>query len=188
MAVLVLLVAVPSVTRAQSAQPLNFAPEKGAWPVRFLADDEWVLRGTSRPGAFIDAIGRSAVWMGTEQGILEAWVWPWKIFHQFNLAARTGEVGSEIDLSELARSVEVRPYGTQITYVHSRFQIRQTLFAHAVDPVLVMLLEVDTSTDITLWPPSSPISFRCGRPEWGGSTHISTRAPPVTCWVRAGGR
>jgi len=150
MAVLVLLVAVPSVTRAQSAQPLNFAPEKGAWPVRFLADDEWVLRGTSRPGAFIDAIGRSAVWMGTEQGILEAWVWPWKIFHQFNLAARTGEVGSEIDLSELARSVEVRPYGTQITYVHSRFQIRQTLFAHAVDPVLVMLLEVDTSTDITL--------------------------------------
>ncbi len=147
---LLMLAVAPSVTRAQTAQPLNFAPEKGAWPVGSLADDEWVLRGPARPGAFIDAIGPSAVWMGTEQGILEAWIWPWKIFHQFNLAARTGEVGSEIDLSELARTVEVRPFGVQITYVHSRFQIRQTLFAHTVDPVLVMLLEVDTSTDLTL--------------------------------------
>jgi len=148
--VLLILAVAPSVPRAQTAPPLNFAPERGAWPVSSLAEDEWVLRGPARPDAFIDAIGRSAVWMGTEQGTLEAWVWPWKIFHGFNLAARTGEVGSEIDLGGLARTVEVRPYGTQITYVHSRFQIRQTLLAHATDPVLVMLLEVDTSTDLTL--------------------------------------
>ncbi len=129
---------------------LNFAPESGAWPIRSLDQDDWVLRGPARPGAFIDAIGRSAVWMGTEQGTLEAWVWPWKIFHGFNLAVRTGEVGSEIDLTDLARTVEVRPYGVQITFVHSRFQIRQTLLAHAVDPTLVLLLEVDTSTDLTI--------------------------------------
>lgn len=129
---------------------LNFAPENGAWPIRSLDQDDWVLRGPARPGAFIDAIGRSAVWMGTEQGTLEAWVWPWKIFHGFNLAVRTGEVGSEIDMTDLARTVEVRPYGVQITCVHSRFQIRQTLLAHAVDPTLMMLLEVDTSTDLTI--------------------------------------
>ena len=57
--------------------------------------DELVIKGSARPGEYIDAIGRSAVWMGTEDGTLEAWVWPYKIFHAFNLAARTGEVGSE---------------------------------------------------------------------------------------------
>lgn len=111
--------------------------------------DELVLKGSARPGEYIDAIGRSAVWMGTEDGTLEAWVWPYKIFHAFNLAVRTGEVGSEIDLKGLARNVEIRPYSVQIDYVHSRFTIRQTLFADAIEPVLVMLLDVDTSIDLT---------------------------------------
>ncbi len=112
--------------------------------------DELVLKGNARPDGYIDAIGRSAVWMGTEDGILEAWVWPYKIFHAFNLAARTGEVGSEIDLKGLARNVEIRPYSVQTDFVHSRFTIRQTLFADATEPVLVMMLDVDTSTDLTL--------------------------------------
>ncbi len=119
-------------------------------PAGGAGGDEWVLRGTARPGVYIDAIGRSAVWMGTEQGTLEAWVWPYKIFHAFNLAARTGEVGSEIDLKSIARNVEVRPYSVQIDYVHSRFRIRQTLLADTAEPLLVMLLEVVTSTDLTL--------------------------------------
>ena len=63
--VLLILAVTSTVTRAQGTMPLNFAPEKGAWPVRSLAVDEWVLRGPARPDAFIDAIGRSAVWMGT---------------------------------------------------------------------------------------------------------------------------
>lgn len=129
---------------------LQFAPARGQTPAGVAGVDEWVLRGPARAGAYIDAVGPAALWMGTEQGTLEAWVWPYKIFRTFNLAARTGEIGSEIDLSGLARAVEVRPYGVQIDYVHSRFRIRQTLLAHAVEPLLAMLLEVDTSTDLTL--------------------------------------
>lgn len=130
--------------------PLNFAPDPGHSPVGILEAGEWVLNGPVRPDGYIDAVGRSAVWIGTEEGTLEAWIWPFKIFHAFNLSARTGEVGNETDLTGIARTVEVRPYGVQITFVHSRFTIRQTLLAHATEPVLVMLLEVDTSTDLTL--------------------------------------
>ncbi len=111
---------------------------------------QWRLEGPARPGAYIDAIGRSAAWLGEEQGRLEAWVWPWKLFHDFNLAVRTGEVGGEIDLGPFARTVVVHPWGVEITFVHSRFSVRQTLFAQATDPVLVARLDVDTSVDLTL--------------------------------------
>ena len=129
---------------------VNFAPRQGEGPVARLDPSDWAIRGPAREGVYLDAVGLKAAWMGTEQGELEAWVWPWKIMHHFDLLARFDEVGSEIALSSLARAVEVRPYGAQITYVHSRFTIRQTLFAEAADPVLVMLLEVDTSSDLTL--------------------------------------
>jgi glycogen debranching enzyme len=110
----------------------------------------WTITGPARPGAYIDAIGRSAAWLGEEQGRLEAWIWPWKLGHDFNLSVRTGEVGGEIDLGPLARTVAVHPWGVEITYVDSRFSVRQTLFAHAIEPVLVMRLDVDTSLDLTL--------------------------------------
>ncbi len=136
---------------AQEPMPVvAFAPAPGQSPVSDLGAGEWVIRGPARAGAYIDAIGRSAAWMGTEQGVLEAWIWPWKIFHGFRLAVRTGEVGGEVDLVPLARNVEVRPYGVQISYVHSRFLVRQTLIAHADEPVLFMLLEIDAATDLTL--------------------------------------
>ena len=152
---LLLLLASPLRAWAQAPQgvstpPVHFAPAPGRTPVEGLGADEWVLRGPARPGAYVDAIGRKAAWIGTEQGVLEAWIWPYKIFHRFNLAVRTGEVGGEIDLAPLARTVEIRPYGVQIDYVHSRFRVRQTLFALADEPVLAMLLEVDTSIDLTL--------------------------------------
>jgi len=115
-----------------------------------------ILSGPARADGYIDAIGRSAAWMGTETGELEAWIWPWKLCHAFNLAVRTGEVGSEIDLAGLARTVSIRPWGVEIAYVHSRFGIRQTIFAHAVEPVLVMQLEIDSSTDLTLIPSFIP--------------------------------
>ncbi len=115
-----------------------------------------MLTGPARPEAYVDAIGRSAAWMGTESGELEAWVWPWKVVHAFNLTVRTGEVGSEIDLAGLARSVSIHPYAVEISYVHSRFGLRQTIFAHATEPILVMRLEIDTSTDLTLIPSFIP--------------------------------
>ena len=136
---------------AQEPAPVvAFAPAPDQIPVAGLGSGEWVIGGPARPGAYIDAIGRSAAWMGSEQGVLEAWIWPWKIFHGFNLTVRTGEVGGEVDLTRLARNVEIRPYGVQISYVHSRFRIRQTLFAHAEEPLLFMLLEIDSATDLTL--------------------------------------
>ncbi len=101
------------------------------------------LRGPARSGAYVDAIGRTAAWLGDEQGRMEAWIWPWKLGHDLDLAVRTGEVGGEVPLGPLAREVTVRPWSVEITYVHSRFRIRQTLFAHASEPLLFARFEVN---------------------------------------------
>jgi len=44
------------------------------------------LTGAARPHGFVSAIGRRAALIGTETGSFEAWAWPLKLLHGFELA------------------------------------------------------------------------------------------------------
>ena len=101
------------------------------------------LVGPARPGAYVSAVGRRAIAMGTERGGFEIWAWPLKLVHQFELSFLTPLFREPIAGRSIAREVEITPAGPVITYTHPAFTVRQRIFAPADQPAIVMLLDVD---------------------------------------------
>ena len=101
------------------------------------------LDGPARPGAYVSAVGRRALAMGTEQGGFEIWAWPLKLLHDFELSFQTPLYPEPIAGRGLARRVEVTPAGPVITYTHPAFTVRQRIFAAREEPAVVMLLDVE---------------------------------------------
>ncbi|HMA24586.1 MAG TPA: GH116 family glycosyl hydrolase, partial [Gemmatimonadaceae bacterium] len=101
------------------------------------------LRGDVRPGAFISAVGRRAIAMGTEDGRLELWSWPIKWLHDFELSFRIPKYTEPIAGHSVAHSVVERPEGVTIEYDYEQFTVKQHVFVPLELPAVVMLLEVD---------------------------------------------
>ncbi|HWA59267.1 MAG TPA: hypothetical protein VG692_18585 [Gemmatimonadales bacterium] len=101
------------------------------------------FEGPARAGAYVSAIGRRAIAMGTEQGGFEIWAWPLKLLHGFELRFQTPLFNEPLAGRRLARRVEVTPTGPVITYTHPAFTVRQRVFAAVDQPVVIMLLDVD---------------------------------------------
>ena len=101
------------------------------------------LTGPSRAGAYVGAIGRRAIAVGTEQGDFEVWAWPLKLLHHFDLNFRTSQLDDPVSGHALARTTEITPSGAVITYTHPAFTVRQQIFAALNEPAVVMVLDVD---------------------------------------------
>jgi hypothetical protein len=69
------------------------------------------LSGAARPNAYLAAVGRRSIAMGTEDGRFELWSWPVKWAHDFQLAFRVPKYTTPIPARDVARSVMVRPEG-----------------------------------------------------------------------------
>jgi hypothetical protein len=87
------------------------------------------LTGPSRSGAYVGAIGRRAIAVGTEQGDFEIWAWPVKLLHNLALTFRTSLLDDPVSGRVLARKTEITPSGAVITYTHPAFTVRQQIFA-----------------------------------------------------------
>ena len=101
------------------------------------------LVGPARPGAYVSAVGRRALAMGTERGGFEVWTWPLKLVHEFELRFVTPLSNEPVSGRSVAREVEITPAGPVITYTHPAFTVRQRIFAPVDQPAVVMLLDVD---------------------------------------------
>ena len=104
------------------------------------------LTGPVRPGEYLGVTGPRAAWLGLETGQAELWVHPLKVGNGFQLAFSTARYGTPIPGDRIARTVQVRPELTTITYSHEAFQVRQHILAPrdtAASGILV-LLEVDS--------------------------------------------
>jgi glycogen debranching enzyme len=101
------------------------------------------LTGPARLDGYVSAIGRRAALIGTETGRFEAWTWPLKLLHGFELAFKTPLYDQPIPDRDVARRVEISPAGATIVYSHSAFTVRERLFAPLDEPALVVVLEVD---------------------------------------------
>ncbi|MDH3223731.1 MAG: GH116 family glycosyl hydrolase, partial [Gemmatimonadota bacterium] len=102
------------------------------------------LTGPVRPGEYLGVVGPAAAWLGTETGAAELWVHPIKVASDFRLNFTTPQYGAPIRGDDVARTVEVRPELTTITYSHAAFQVKQHILAPDGEPGLLVLLEVDT--------------------------------------------
>ena len=102
------------------------------------------LRGDVRPRQYVGVVGPRSAWLGVETGEAELWVHPLKLASGFRLDFRVPEYGEPIRGADVARTIEVRPEATTITYSHATFTVRQHVLAPLDEPGLLVLLEVDT--------------------------------------------
>jgi glycogen debranching enzyme len=114
------------------------------------AHDSRALTGSVRPHAPISIAGPKSMIAGMENGVFEAWIFPYQICHGFQLFYQNKEAVIPIPLAGLAQDIEVRPEATTITFSHPLFTVRETLLAPVDLPALIVLLEVDSYQDLTL--------------------------------------
>jgi glycogen debranching enzyme len=113
------------------------------------------LRRRTRPGAFLDVLGRKAAVFGYEHGKLEAWAYPLQLLDDFELSFRLEGYPLELKGSDTSATVEARPEATVVTYSHAAFTVRQTIFAPLDEPGVVMLFDVDSALPLSI-----TVSFR----------------------------
>lgn len=107
-----------------------------------LASGPLELAGASNPWRFVNAVGeRSGMW-GFENGTLEGWVYPLKIFHDFRLAFELEGYPRIYSGAEIARSVRVFPHMVQIQYSAEQFSVNEILFTPRQKPGFAVLLDV----------------------------------------------
>src|SRR6478672_12380960 len=82
----------------QAAEPSTIA--------RFAHGESRIaLTGPVRAGRYVEASGRRAAFLGREEGTFEAWSYPIKVLHDFQLSFGTAAYVEPIDSRELATTV-----------------------------------------------------------------------------------
>src|SRR5271169_5855409 len=84
------------------------------------------LARAARDWQFLDAVGPHAGLLGREDGVFEAWIYPLKLFRDFNLKFRVGN--TVLDGSAIPRTVTVRPESASVNYVYDSFTACATWF------------------------------------------------------------
>jgi len=104
---ILLTVSVPQLRAQQPTETLELSRPVRSW--------EFLPVGGTRAGLF-----------GNESGHLEAWVYPLKIFRDFQLTFHVG--GRALPAESLVRRLTVRPEFAILLYAGDSFRVRETLF------------------------------------------------------------
>ena len=110
------------------------------------------LTGPVRPDEYLGVTGPRAAWLGVETGEAEVWVHPLKVGRGFRLFFSTPRYGAPIPGELVARTVQVRPELTTITYSHAAFQVRQHILAPRDTDTsgILVLLDVDSPDPVEI--------------------------------------
>ncbi|MEJ5369259.1 MAG: hypothetical protein WHT08_13125 [Bryobacteraceae bacterium] len=124
-----------------------------------------VIEKPAQPFKYLGANGRRAALLGSEDGRLEAWVFPIKLVRDFRLSVYVDGALDPVPLGELVETADIRPHSAAIVHVHPAFTLRQTWTVSPTRPVAAVLLDVDTSR---------PLRFRASfvpemQPMWPAS-------------------
>ena len=115
-----------------------------------LTTDIPAIQKPVQPRHFLETVGRRGAILGTEDGTFEAWLNPIKLARDFRISVFFDGSLEPVDLSELAETVSVSPGRVTITHSHAAFTIRQTWVAAITEPVLLVLLDIDTNRPLRL--------------------------------------
>ena len=128
--ILVLMAAIPT---ALSAQEIPKFPLKPG-PLE--------LGGPENSWRFIHSVGEMSALWGYESGVLESWVYPLKLLHNFQLDFLLEGYPRVYKGSEILRAVHVQPQMVQLEYSAEQFTVVETLFTPRDQPGSVILLDV----------------------------------------------
>ncbi|RPJ53360.1 MAG: hypothetical protein EHM24_32985 [Acidobacteria bacterium] len=109
------------------------------------------LTGPARPSRYMEASGRRAAFLGREDGSFEAWAYPLKILHGFNLAFGISAYADPIPGADLASTVDIRPESATVRYAHAAFTVDATWLVPLNEGGGLVLLDVHTSEPLTVY-------------------------------------
>jgi glycogen debranching enzyme len=101
-----------------------------------------------KPWEFLDAVGQQSSLLGREDGTLEAYVYPLKIFSDLQFSFEVG--GRVIPGSAIARRVVFRPGSTSIIYSGDEFQVEEALIVPVNAAGGLIRLKIRASDPVTI--------------------------------------
>jgi hypothetical protein len=152
--VAVLLIAIPLAAVAFVRLDAQTSASPGSAPgvvPRFAREPNPIaLIGPARPARYMEASGQRAALLGREDGSFEAWVYPLKVLHDFNLSFGIAAYADPIPGASLASTVDVRPESSTVRYSHAAFTVDATWLVPIDMPGGLVLLDVNTSEPLTI--------------------------------------
>src|SRR5579871_435679 len=148
---LVLLLSTATAVAQSQSSPAGLAALP---PISFETSGP-VLRADAQPQKPFTVAGEHGALLGRQDGSLEAWVLPVKLFSGLTIEAEIAGYPVAIDVNQTAASIEVRPERTVIAYSHDGFTVRQIMFSPTVKsvagvgPVILYQFDCLHPTDFT---------------------------------------
>jgi GH15 family glucan-1,4-alpha-glucosidase len=121
---------------------------------------------------FLDAVGRHAGIFGREDGTLEGWIFPLKLFRDFHLIFRVGN--HTIAAEALPRTIITRPESTSIRYQSDAFSVCETLFVPVDQRGAIITLQAEIA---------QPLSKKEIQGEMAGTLAIEAEFSPDVVWM-----
>jgi len=96
----------------------------------------------ARPWEFLDAVGKHSGILGNESGRFEAWVYPIKLFRDFDVTFIVGD--RRIPAASLVRQLVMRPQGPTLIFASDSFTVNESWLAPIEEKGAVVRFEIDT--------------------------------------------
>jgi hypothetical protein len=115
------------------------------------------------PARPFSVIGPHGALIGQQDGTMEAWIFPWKVFNQLHITAQMENYDVPIDVNQYASTIDVMPNATVLTWSHANFTIRQIMFAPGRAPEgtgTVVFYQIEAIRPMTLTFSFTPIMQR----------------------------
>jgi glycogen debranching enzyme len=128
------------------------------------------LSRPARPWEFLDAVGQRSGLFGNESGRFEAWVYPLKIFRDFDVTFVLGN--RHIPASSLVRQLTMRPEGPTLTFAADSFTVNETWLAPPEESGAILRFEINTWEPIQI-EASFTRDFQLMWPAGLGGTYMS---------------
>ena len=131
------------------------------------------LTRAARNWQFLDAVGPHAGLLGREDGTFEAWIYPLKLFRDFELKFRVGDVVLNGDA--IPRTITVRPESSSVKYIYDSFTACATWFVPVNERAAIVEIEVNSAEPVAveasftpdvawMWPAAVGDAYR----QWDG--------------------
>ena len=115
------------------------------------------LSRLAQPFQYFDKIGPRAGLMGYECGVFEMWVWPWKSLRNFELQFLLGTSTQPISGKDIVRTISATPEMTTLIYTYESFTVKEHILVPRNEPGAIILLDVQTTTPLTIIPGFIPV-------------------------------
>ncbi len=127
-----------------------------------LQQNDIAITRPAQPNQYMDKIGQKAALLGYENGSFEMWIWPWKVLRNFEIQFFVGTTTQPILAKDILRDISVTPEATTLTFVYESFTVKEIIFIPHDKPGAIILLDVNTTTPLTIVPGFMPVM----QPQW----------------------